>query len=184
MIEAVFLDRDGVINEEAENINHPRHLRIIAGTPEAIRAFNQRSIPVVVVSNQAGIARGARTEKDVAVVHDALSHELQKEEAHIDRFYYCPHHPDGKGEYKKVCDCRKPMPGLLLKAAKEMDLDLSHCAMVGDKSSDIGAGRAAGATTVLVTTGHGAKEWATWREPFKPDHVAPDLLGASEWLLR
>jgi len=182
-LDAVFLDRDGVINEEVENLSHPKHLQLIPGVPDAIRLFNEQSIPVIVVSNQAGVARGARTEKDVELVHEALSKELKKDSAHIDRFYYCPHHPDGKGEYAKVCDCRKPMPGLLKQAAKDMGLDLSHSVIIGDKAIDIAAGIASGCSTVLVMTGHGAKEWEEWHETFKPDHVAQDLLGASTWLL-
>lgn len=184
MVEAVFLDRDGVINEEVENLDHPRHLRFIPSVPEAIRSLNERSIPVIVVSNQAGVARGVRTEQQVEVVHKAISAELKKKGAHIDRFYYCPHHPEGKGTYRKVCDCRKPMPGLLLQAAKDLNLDLKRCVFIGDKASDIGAGVAAGCRTILVTTGYGEKEWASWNEKYTPDHVATDLSAAVEWLLR
>ena len=183
-IEAVFLDRDGVINEEVENLDHPKHLRLISGVPEAIRSLNERSIPVSVASNQAGVAKGARTEKQVEVVNKAISAELKKKGAHIDRFYYCPHHPDGKGEYRKVCDCRKPMPGMLHSAASDLKLDLAKCVLIGDKASDIGAGVAAGCRTVLVATGYGEKEWKSWNQPFKPDTVVPDLRRAVEWLLQ
>ena len=182
MLDAVFLDRDGVINEEVNYLIHPKDLRLIPGAARAVRSFNERSIPVIVVTNQAGVARGYYKESQITPLHEELSRLLGKEGAHVDRYYYCPHHPDGKGEYKKICDCRKPMPGLLLQAAKEMGLDLTRCAIVGDKASDIGAGHAVGAKSVLVMTGYGEKEWKTWKEDFKPTHVAKDLLTASAWL--
>ena len=182
-ISTVFLDRDGTINEDAGYTSDPGQLHVIPGVAEAIRSLNERSIPVIVVTNQGGVAHGHHTEDDVNDFHKALSSELQKSGAHIDGFYYCPHHPDGKGEYKKVCDCRKPMPGLLKQAAKEMGIELSRSVMIGDKARDIGAGRAVGCRTVLVKTGHGEKEWAAWHEDFKPDHVARDLAEAIAWLL-
>ncbi|OGG67156.1 hypothetical protein A3C21_04310 [Candidatus Kaiserbacteria bacterium RIFCSPHIGHO2_02_FULL_59_21] len=183
MMDAIFLDRDGVLNEEIGYASDPKDLRLITGATAAIRVFNERSIPVVVVSNQSGIARGYHTETDTKRFNAALSKALQKEGAYVDGWYYCPHHPDGKGEYAKVCDCRKPMPGLLRRAADEMSLDLSRSVVIGDKASDIAAGIAVGCQTVLVLTGHGANEWAVWREDFQPSHVAPDLARATEWLL-
>ncbi len=184
-IEAVFLDRDGVINEEVEYASDPKDLHIIPGAPQAIRRLNEKKIPVIVTTNQAGIARGYFSEVQVEAFHSALSKELKRKKAHIDRFYYCPHHPTaGKGKYRIVCDCRKPMPGLLHQAAKDFNLNLKSCVLIGDKASDIGAGAGAGCKTVLVMTGYGSKEWSEWNEKFKPDHVALDLRGAVEWLLR
>lgn len=182
--EAVFLDRDGVINEEVEYASDPKDLHIIHGAPQAIRRLNEKKIPVIVVTNQAGVARGYFSEAHVKVFHDALSEELKKEGAHIDRFYYCPHHPTaGRGKYKIVCDCRKPMPGLLHQAAKDLSLNLKNCVMVGDKASDLAAGFTAGCKTILTLTGYGSKEISTWKESFQPSFVAPDLPGAVKWLL-
>ena len=183
-ISAVFLDRDGVINEEVGHISDPRHLRYIPHVARAIRKLNERAIPVVVVSNQSGVARGYHTDEQVEIIHEAISAELKKEGARIDRFYYCPHHPtEGKGAYLVACDCRKPRPGLLLQAAKELHLDLSRSVMIGDKKSDIEAGHAADTRTILVRTGDGAREHAAWNESFNPTHVARDLREAVEWLL-
>ena len=184
MADAVFLDRDGVINEDFGYLHDHKDLRLIPGSASAIHRFNELSIPVIVVSNQAGVARGYFSESHIGIFHDALSQELKKDNSHIDRFYYCPHHPsEGKGKYALVCDCRKPMPGLLLQAGKDMNLDLEKCVLIGDKASDIGAGVAAGCQTILVMTGYGANEWETWHESFKPSHVAQNLLDASTWLL-
>lgn len=183
-VAAVFLDRDGVINEEVGHISDPRHLRYIPHVARAIRKLNERAIPVVVVSNQSGVARGYHTDEQVEIIHEAISAELKKEGARIDRFYYCPHHPtEGKGAYLVECDCRKPRPGLLLQAAKELHLDLPRCVMIGDKKSDIEAGHAVGTRTILVLTGDGTTTHASWRESFKPTHVAHDLHEAVEWFL-
>jgi D-glycero-D-manno-heptose 1,7-bisphosphate phosphatase len=185
MFDAIFLDRDGVVNKETNYLSDPDQLVLVPGSAEAVRLFNELNIPVVVVTNQAGVARGLYKEAQVEVLHQALSALLAKGGAHVDRYYYCPHHPEGEGEYRKVCECRKPQPGLLRLAAKEMNLDLSRCALVGDKASDIGAAVACDlAQAVLVLTGHGTKEWDAWSEAFRPSYVASDLLEASKWLLR
>lgn len=183
MPSAVFLDRDGVINEEVGYLHDPNDLRLIPGSADAIRALNERAIPVIVVTNQAGVARGHYSEREVGALHDALQKMLGEYGAHIDRFYYCPHHPDVEGKYRKVCDCRKPMPGMLHLAAKEMHVDLRHCVIIGDKASDIGAGVAAGCRTILVLSGHGEEHLASWNETFKPGSVARDLSDAVKRIL-
>lgn len=184
MIDAVFLDRDGVINDEIEYLHDPKDLRLISGSASAIRLLNERKIPVIVVTNQAGVARGYYPESQIATLHHALEGMLESEGAHIDRFYYCPHHPEGQGTYSLDCDCRKPKPGLLLRAAREMNIDLRRSVMVGDKASDLAAGFSVGCKTILVLTGYGPKEKSSWNETFQPSFVAPDLFGAVEWLLR
>lgn len=185
MIDAVFLDRDGVLNEELGYASDPSGLELIPGAADAIRALNEHSIPVIVVTNQAGVARGYYPESQVSVFHDALNRELLEHGAHIDAFYYCPHHPTaGQGKYAVDCDCRKPKPGLLLRAAKDFNLDLKRCAVIGDKASDIGAGVSVGSTTVLVMTGHGEKHRAAWNQPFQPHHIAAGLQDAVTQLLR
>lgn len=183
-ISAVFLDRDGVINEELGYLHDPEDIHLIAGSASAIHRINELSIPVIVVSNQSGVARGYFLESHVGKFNDALSQELKKENARIDKFYYCPHHPEGRGSYMKNCDCRKPRHGLLLQASLDFNVDLKRCVVIGDKASDIGAGVSAGCQTVLVMTGHGEKELASWNQPFQPGHVTKDLQGAVEWLLR
>ena len=183
MPEAVFLDRDGVINEEVDYPKEPKDLRLIEGVPAAIRRLNGRKIPVIVITNQSGVALGFYSEPQVELLHESLAKELKKDGAHIDRFYYCPHHPNGKGRYAITCDCRKPMPGLLHQAARDFNINLSRCVVVGDKAKDIQAGESVGARTILVMTGYGSKEISAWKESFQPTFVAPDLPGAVEWLL-
>ena len=154
--EAVFLDRDGTIIEEVHYLSSPEQVRLIPGAADAVRAFNEAGVLVVVVTNQAGVARGYFPESRVREVHEHLSALLGEHGAHIDAYYHCPHHPtEGVGEYRVACDCRKPKPGLLLTAARDLNIDLSRSWMIGDKSCDAEAGAAAGCRTMLVRTGHG-----------------------------
>jgi len=181
---AVFLDRDGVINEEVEYLSRPEQLRLIPGAAEAIGALNRREIPVIVVTNQAGLARAFFPEAQVMAVHRALAAVLQQAGARVDRFYYCPHHPTaGLPPYRVDCDCRKPKPGMVLQAADDFGLDLSRCILVGDKVSDLEAGRRAGCRTILVKTGYGVQVWADWAEEFQAHYVAQDLFDAVGWIL-
>jgi len=181
---AVFLDRDGVINEEVNYLSSPESLKLLPGAAQAIRQLNGRRIPVIVVSNQAGIARGRFSEEQVQKIHDRLSALLSGEGAHIDRYYYCPHHPtEGLGPYRMDCECRKPKPGLLLKAGSEMRLDLEQSYLVGDNVTDVEAGIRAGVRSILVLTGYGESLWRSWPAPFQPHHVAHDLGEAVNWIL-
>ena len=167
---AVFLDRDGTINLDKGYFYRPEDFEFEDGAVEAIRQLNQAGYKIFVVSNQAGIALGHFSEAQVETLHGWLAAELAKQEACIDGFYYCPHHAQlGVGQYKTVCECRKPAPGLLLKAADEWQVDLGRSFMVGDHNSDVEAGRAAGVRSIFVRTGHGAQE-----EP----KVAADILKA------
>ena len=183
---AVFMDRDGTLTEEVGYVNHPRRLRIQPRSGEAVRRLNGAGIAAVVVTNQAGIARGYFSEEVLAAVNAALVSQLKDEEAHLDGIYVCSHHPtEGEPPYRMVCDCRKPKPGLLLRAASELGLDLSRSTLVGDKLSDLVAARAVGAQAVLVLTGYGLGEWEYRRDafPVPPDHVAEDLLDAVDWVI-
>jgi len=183
---AVFLDRDGTLTEEVGYVNHPKRLRLQPRSAEAVRRLNNAGIAVVVVTNQAGIARGYFSEDVLAAVHAALVSQLKDEGAYLDGIYACTHHPTaGEPPYRTVCNCRKPRPGLLLRAAVELGLDLSRSTLVGDRASDVVAGRAAGTRSVLVLTGYGLGEWEYQRDsfPVKPDHVAEDLLDAVDWVL-
>lgn len=184
MNRAVFLDRDGVINEEVQYLSEPARLRLIPGAARAIQRLNRRSIAVVVVTNQAGVARGLYPESQIDVLHHALAELLSREGARIDRFYYCPHHPaEGLPPYRLECACRKPQPGMLLQAAIDLELDLAHCWIVGDKASDLIVGEHTGCQAILVETGYGRQTWSEWSESFQPCYVAHDLADAVEWIL-
>jgi D-glycero-D-manno-heptose 1,7-bisphosphate phosphatase len=139
----------------------------------------------VLATNQAGIARGVMDEARLDEVHDRLRELLASQGARLDGIYYCPHHPQGEvAEYRETCDCRKPRPGLLLRARDEMGIDLEASYLVGDHLRDIEAGRAVGATTVLVLTGHGRDQLDRQREDGpQADHVAENLYDAVEWIL-
>lgn len=153
---AVFLDRDGTLNEEVHYLSQPEQLNLLPTAAETIAMLNQREIAVVVITNQAGIARGIFTEQHLQIIHDRLTQMLAAFNAKLDGIYYCPHHPTaGIGEYLTVCHCRKPMPGMLIQAAQELNLDLSQSLMIGDRDIDLQAGANAGCKTALVRTGYG-----------------------------
>lgn len=154
---AVFLDRDGTINVEKDYLYRPEEFEFIPGAVDAVRLLKQHGYVVVVVTNQSGIARGYYTEDDLTVLHNHIDRLLAAEGVSVDAWYYCPHHAEGKGEYAVDCSCRKPLPGMLLKAADEHGIDLSSSWMVGDKLVDVEAGVAAGCRSVLVRTGYGAQ---------------------------
>ena len=183
---AVFIDRDGTLTEEMGYVNHPRRVRLLPRSAEAIRRLNHAGIPAVVVTNQAGVARGYFSEDVLHAVNGAVIALLKEAGAHLDGVYVCPHHPSvGEPPFRLDCDCRKPKPGLLHRAAADLSLDLAGSTMIGDKPSDLGAGRAVGARSILVLTGYGLGEWEYRRAGFsvEPDHVAEDLLDAVEWVL-
>lgn len=172
---AVFLDRDGTLNVEKEYLHRPEEFVFCDGAVEAVRLLNQAGYLVVVVTNQSGVARGYYGEAEVRTLHWHIDTLLQQQGAHIDAWYYCPHHPDGNGQYRHACDCRKPLPGMLHQAAREHGISLADSWMVGDKLIDVAAGLAAGCSSVLVLTGYGNEEQAQL-----PPNVAccPDLLAA------
>ena len=178
---AVFVDRDGTLNEEVGYLSRMDQLKIFPRAVEAIRLVNASGMKAVVISNQSGIARGYFTEDFVRSVHDRINQLLGAEGARIDGFYVCPHHPvHGSGIYKRDCDCRKPKPGLLLQAAAEMNIDLARSYMIGDMLKDIEAGKKAGARGILVKTGYGSNIVRT----DMPAYIAEDILDAVKWILR
>lgn len=182
---AVFLDRDGTLIEEAGYLERLERLAFFPYTVDAVRALNVAGFAVVVTTNQAGIARGIVREAFVAEAHAHISARLASGGARVDAYYYCPHYPDGTvAEFTKVCDCRKPGDGMLRRAAAELDLDLHTSFTVGDRWHDIGAGRAAGARTVLVRTGYGRSEEAAPRPGLAPDAIVDNLIEAVTWILR
>tara|TARA_B100000315_G_C14436775_1_gene522793 strand:+ start:408 stop:986 length:579 start_codon:yes stop_codon:yes gene_type:complete len=160
MNRAVFLDRDGVITQDPPHYAHRLdQLKLIPGSLEAIKLLNENEFKVIVVSNQSGVAKGYFQEEDVRIFNRALGEQLKKKESYIDAIYYCPHHSEAKiEEYRIDCDCRKPKPGMLLKAALKINIDLKKSFMIGDKWSDISAGYEAGCKTILVLTGHGNEQ--------------------------
>jgi D-glycero-D-manno-heptose 1,7-bisphosphate phosphatase len=183
---AVFIDRDGTLTEEVGYINHPSRLRLLPRSAEAVRRLNEAGIAAVVATNQAGIARGYFSEDVMNAVHQQLVDRLKEGGAHLDGLYVCPHHPTaGEPPFRADCDCRKPRPGLLLRAARDLDLDLAGSSMVGDKASDLSVAHSVGARSILVLTGYGLGEWEYRRAhfPVAPDHVAADLLEAVEWVI-
>jgi D-glycero-D-manno-heptose 1,7-bisphosphate phosphatase len=183
---AMFIDRDGCLTEEVGYVNHVSRIRLLSRTAEAIRRLNGAGVPAVMVTNQAGIARGYFTEAILHAVNAEMVRQLAAAGARLDGLYVCMHHPDeGEPPYRASCDCRKPRPGLLRRAARDLGLDLSGSVMVGDKISDVAVGQSVGAAGVLVLTGYGRGEWEHQQEHWtsKPDHVADDLLDAVDWAL-
>lgn len=178
MNRAVFLDRDGVITQDPPQYAHKlNQLRLIPKSAKAIRLLNENGYKVIVVSNQSGVARGYYKEKDIDIFNHAMEDKIKQEDAYIDAIYYCPHHPESKiMEYRIDCDCRKPNPGMLFKAAQNLDIDLKESFMVGDKISDIAAGSTAGCATILVLTGHGKSQLFTNR--IQPDFISSNLYEA------
>lgn len=182
---AVFLDRDGVLNEEVGNLSRVEELRLLPGAARAVKRLNALDIPAVIVTNQSVVARGFCTEDDVHEIHRALRRMLASAGARIDHVYHCPHHPEGLGRYRVDCACRKPKPGLLLQAARDFHIDLRRTAMIGDQVADMQAGWEAGCRTVLVLTGYGMQALERLKASDRqPDHIAADLEDAVDWYVR
>lgn len=155
MNKAVFFDRDGVLNEEVGYLFEVEKFRWIEGAIDAIKLCNEKNFLAIVVTNQSGVARNFYTEDDVKKIHDFMQEDLKKFNAHIDAFYYCPHHADGVVEkYKKICDCRKPKPGMILQAAKDFDIDLKQSILFGDSQRDIDAANNAGVKGIFFNGGN------------------------------
>ncbi len=182
---AVFLDRDGTIIKEVNYLNRIQDVELLPQAAEAIAKLNQQQIPVILVSNQSGIARGKFSENFVAKTHRHLQEMLNRQGAHLDDFFFCPHHPEsGKAPYKKVCACRKPAPGLLYEAAARHHLGLSESYVIGDKLIDVELALRVGGKGLLVETGHGKSEKEKIaKSEIKPTFIATDLYAAVNWIL-
>ncbi len=181
MAKAVFLDRDGTINIELEFLHRPEDFVFIPGAPQAIRLFNDAGFVVIVVTNQSGIARGYYDEAAVHRLHNHVDAELARFGARVDAYYFCPHHPEyGIGDYGKECECRKPKPGMLFRAAADFSLNLAESYMIGDKLLDVQAGLNAGCRSLLVSTGYGAEAAAGLPEGIP---VYDDLLAAARAII-
>ena len=181
MKRAVFIDRDGTISEEVGYINHPSRFRVFPYAAAAIKHLNENSWLAIVVTNQAGVARGYFKEEMVKTVHADMTSELERQGARLDAVYYCAHHPSvGEPPYRFDCDCRKPKPGLITRAVKDFDIDIAGSWMVGDRYSDVELARNAGVQSMFVLSGYGRGEWEHQRQSWtvQPDLVAEDLLEA------
>jgi D-glycero-D-manno-heptose 1,7-bisphosphate phosphatase len=176
---AVFLDRDGAINEEMGYINHLSRFKLLPRSAAAIKLLNDAKIKVVVITNQSGAARGYFPRSLVDEVHAHLQKLLAAQGAHLDGIYACLHSPQAG------CACRKPQPQLILQAAQELHIDLSRSYIVGDRYNDLQTGANAGVKGILVLTGYGRGEYelfgSTWN--IKPAYVAEDLLDAAQWII-
>jgi len=182
MGKAVFLDRDGTINEEMGYINHIDRFRIFEFVPAAIRRFNENGFKVIVITNQSGVARGYFSEELLNEVHNYLLHFVESESARIDKIYYCPHHPDeGTVEYRRDCNCRKPRTGMIEKALEDFDIDMDQSYMIGDRFKDMEFGRRVGLKTIFLLTGYGKGEYTYQRSlwPFQPDLICENLHDAA-----
>lgn len=181
---AVFLDRDGTINLDAGYIDRLERLELYPFAIDAIRLFRRGGYLAVVLTNQAGVAQGLYGEDFVEVAARYLSDRAKLGGTEIDGHYYCPHSPDAAVErYRVDCDCRKPKPGLALRAARDLGIDLARSVVIGDRWRDIAVARAVGARAILVRTGYGATEALNPPPGLSADVVCEDLIGAAVWLL-
>jgi D-glycero-D-manno-heptose 1,7-bisphosphate phosphatase len=178
---AVFLDRDGTLSHEVGYVNELSRFRLFPYSVAAVRALNKHGLLAVVATNQAGVARGYFPEAQIHEVHDSLRAQMAEGGARLDGVYVCMHHPSvGEPPYRQECDCRKPKPGLLLRAAAELDIDLKRSYVVGDREGDLKLAWSVGARAVLVKSGYGLGElrWNAGAWTRQPDIVAEHLLEA------
>ncbi len=186
-VPAAFLDRDGTIIEDPGYLRDPEKLQFIPGAIEALRGLQRAGYRLVLVSNQAGVARGLLTETDVHRVNDCLMTLLADAGVHLDGIYFCPHHPDyGPPEYRRECDCRKPRAGMIHRAIRDLDLNPHRSVVIGDHATDAALARAfPGMVGIMLRTGHGAEEWQKIQNGAltMPEHVADDLTAAVKWFL-
>jgi D-glycero-D-manno-heptose 1,7-bisphosphate phosphatase len=182
MNRAVFLDRDGVIVADVGYPHRREQLRFLARAGEAIKLLNAHGFKVIVVTNQAGVARGFYTEAAAREMNDYICQQISEQGGSIDRVYYCPHHIEGTvKEYAVPCSCRKPNTGMIEQATRDFGIDLTRSFLVGDKESDIEAGRRTGCRTVLLT-GDGANPQTANALP-SSDHIARSLYEAVSWII-
>ena len=183
---AVFLDRDGTIIEEVGYLDNIGQLKLIPGAARAIGLLNKAGIPVIMITNQSGVARGYFSESVVEQLHQRLNELLETELAYLDAIYYCPHHPtEGTAPYRRACNCRKPHPGMVEQAIDDLQLGKRRLFVVGDKLTDIELAKRAGAEGILVLTGYGREEKKQLDKIGKaqPAYIATDLLQAIQWII-
>lgn len=182
---AVFLDRDGTLIHDVDYMNRLDQMVLFPWTVDALRLLDRAGLLKVVVTNQSAVARGITTEAFVRESHEELNRRLARGGAHIDAFYYCPYHPDGiVEEYRAHRRCRKPEPGMIEDAARDLPIDLSRSWMVGDRWIDVETAQAAGVRGILVRTGHSAREHETAPAGVRADAILNNLMEAVGWILR
>lgn len=181
---AVFLDRDGVLMRDVEIVTRREEVELYPYAAASVKRLRDAGLALVVVTNQPVVAKGLCTERDIDAVHAYLQEQLG---GAIDRYMFCPHHPNATLEtYRVACECRKPRAGMLVESARALDIDLGRSFMVGDRPSDVAAGRRAGCRTILVATGkHTSKPIESPDPPVSlvPDHTCADLEAATAWIL-
>jgi D-glycero-D-manno-heptose 1,7-bisphosphate phosphatase len=187
---AIFIDRDGTLIEERHHLVSSDQLHVFPQSIEALQLINQSGVLAILVTNQSVIARGLLTESGLAEIHRSLETSLAAKGVYLDGIYYCPHHPEaGTSSYTTDCACRKPAPGMLIRAARDFHLDLDSCVYIGDTLTDVEAGHRAGAVSVLVRTGYGSEVEAGLTKAERlspqryPDYIASDILQAVKWSL-
>jgi D-glycero-D-manno-heptose 1,7-bisphosphate phosphatase len=177
---AVFMDRDGTINEQMGYINHLSRFHILPGVPEAIKLLNDNDYLVIIVTNQSGVARGYYPIGLIQEIHTFMRESLKKEGADIDAVFFCPHYPRGKVEkYTRECDCRKPKTGMIKQARESFDIDMSKSYMIGDHFKDLEMAHNCGLRSIM-----GEVDYILPRLDCKPVYVADDLLDAAKWILQ
>jgi len=183
---AVFIDRDGTVNEQMGYINHISRFVMLPGAAEAIRLLNMHQYLAIIVSNQSGVARGYYPIGLVDEVHAHMRALMEKEGAFVDGIFFCPHYKRGSvPEYSIECDCRKPGTGLIEQASKAFEIEMDNSYVIGDRYSDIELAVRSGMKGILVTTGYGQGDidYVFPRLSFKPAHIARDLLHAVRWII-
>ncbi|MEK7075435.1 MAG: HAD family hydrolase [Patescibacteria group bacterium] len=173
---AVFLDRDGVINREVDNLKNVKQLRLLPNVAASIKKLNRLGFLIIVVTNQPVIARGWLTEERLEKIHQVLIERLAKQGARIDAIYYCPHHPNANlKKYRLICQCRKPNIGLIKKAVKKFKINIKKSFIIGDRTADILAGKRTKLKTILVKTGYAGQDG---KYDIKQDFIAGNLSEA------
>ena len=183
---AVFIDRDGTINEQMGYINHLSRFVLLPGVDEAVRLLNKNNFLVIITTNQSGVARGYFPIDLVYEVHALLESSLKEKDAIIDGIFFCPHHPSAVvPEYRTDCDCRKPKTGLIKQALESFDIDMSDSYVIGDRYLDVEFAHRSNLKSIMVKTGYGLGdiEYILPNKPLRPLHIAKDLLHAVLWIL-
>jgi len=182
---AVFLDRDGTINVDVGYLCHPDQFTFLPRALEALQLLRNNDLPLIIITNQAGVARGLIPPERLPVIQKAFLRMLRTNGIPIAGYYSCPHHPEGVlPEYRCECGCRKPAPGLLLQAARELDIDVPRSYVVGDKASDVQLAHNAGSTGILILTGEGRTYQQAYPPEYTPPHaICPNLYEAAEWII-